>query len=354
MARGGRRGGRAGGGGAGATALGAGDPGGGPATAARRADAVVLRGRDVRRRNRPGRAVPGAARPLRERPDARCGGTDDAGAGAGDARRAPAHGRVRDRRRRRGRALQRQDRQPAHLPAGAQPGRDRGDRGRRGAGRHGGGVGLRGGHRDRSGARHRGERAGRPHREPADARGDGPPVGRHGDGLPAGARAVRRHPLPRQRPAGRGVGRRLRLRGAGGPAERRVRGAAADDHERGLRAVLRPAAARNRHREHRVPRPDRQLPRLRRHRRHRLPADEPLFDPHRRQRRGVLVAAAPHHQHAPEDRHPQPVAVHGRHPPRRLARGQGLHRRRRHRPRPPRRGRGAARALQRGADRHPP
>ena len=68
----------------------------------------------------------------------------------------------------------------------------------------------------------------------------GPPVGRHRDGLPEGARAVRRHPLPRQRPAGRGVGRRLRLRGAGGPAERRVRGAAADHHERGLRAVLRP------------------------------------------------------------------------------------------------------------------
>ena len=70
LARRSRRPGGAGGGGAGATALGAGDSGRGSAAPPRRADAVVLRGRDVRRRDRRGDAVPGAARPLRERPDA--------------------------------------------------------------------------------------------------------------------------------------------------------------------------------------------------------------------------------------------------------------------------------------------
>ena len=68
--------------------------------------------------DRPGDAVPGAAGSLRERPDEHRGGGDHARAGAGDARRASAHGGLRDRRRRRGRALQREDRQPPHLRRG--------------------------------------------------------------------------------------------------------------------------------------------------------------------------------------------------------------------------------------------
>ena len=166
LARGGRWRGGARGGRARAPAVGAGHSGCGAAAAPRCADAVVLRGRELRRRYRPGDAVPGAARPLRERSDAGGRGGDDAGACAGDARRAVAHGGLRDPRRRRGGSLQREDRQPADLRPGAEPHRGGGDRGRRSrsqrcrgqcrAGRRRGGVGLRGGHRDRPRARHRG------------------------------------------------------------------------------------------------------------------------------------------------------------------------------------------------------
>ena len=225
---------------------------------------------------------------------------------------------------------------------------------RRGADRRGGGVGLRRGHRDRPGAGHGGERAGRPHGEPADAGGDGAPVGRDRDGLPRARErygAIHFHDddlldagwevgfafeAPADLPSGV-YAARLRTTTSEDYVPffvRPPRGAATASIALLIPTVSYLAYAGTGGTG--------------------FPTDEPLFHAHRRQRRDLLVAAAPHHQHAPEDRHAQPVAVHGRHAPRRLAGGQGLHGRRHHRPRPARGGGGAARALQRRADRDPP
>ena len=98
---------------------------------------------------------------------------------------------------------------------------------------------------------------------------------------------------------------------------------------------------------HRLPRPDVQLSRLRPHRPGGRGPAQPLLHPRRRQRHHLLVGPAPDHQHAAEDHHPQPLAVHGRHAPDRLVRRQGLRGRHHHRPRPAPRGPVAGRAVQR-------
>ena len=66
-------------------------------------------------------------------------------------------------------------------------------------------------------------RAARPDRERAQARGHRPQLERHRDGLASGARAVRRHPLPRRRPLRRRLAAEPHHHHPAGRAQRRVR-----------------------------------------------------------------------------------------------------------------------------------
>ena len=191
--------------------------------------------------------------------------------------------------------------------------------------------------------------------QPADAGRDRPQLGFLPDGLRRRPAAVRRHLLPRRRSRGCHVGGRLRVPRAGHVASRAStpRVCAPARSKTTCRSSSGPRKGSPTPREDRAADSHLQLPGLRGHRDQRVPAAEPLLAAQRRQRRLLLVAPAADHQHAAEDRDLQPLAVHGRHPPRRLARREEVRRRRPHRRGSALRGRRRARALQGGDDRPP-